>query len=1444
MKNRKDIFFCIWLILVGLVLKTPEKAQALSAVFQDGQVLVEGSSPSFECVPDNAPYGAWAGIVRINSPFSVMATSGGTSVSVSGTDNYISCALPGTKFTYTADYSGYIYSYLYNPEGVCIPHGVPGGSASVIVPSWPDIIVHEPVDIVSGRKDIIFNYKYFQNYNADRRILIYLNNNEIIHNAQGLPVNGTIQTTYDFSGKKGFILLTFQEYCGAQSLFFEKLIYVEPEDSCEDKVGKPVSVASGTVYTNETDFSVKGIMPLTFTRYYDSSETMTRDFGVSWSHTYDTRVVTFGSNTYKIINPDGSDVYYIDNDGDKVYNVEFPKGERSRLIKNANSSFTRDFYDGAKEEFNKWGYLTAVENSNGNRITLTRNIGVLEKIIDPLGREINISYNLSKISSITLPDGRVYSYTYTPGGYLSIVTNPDGSRSIYEYAFISGIGYRLSGIRNEKGHYKEKHTYDSQGRALTSSADGTNELLTISYIDNTHTTVTDSLGHFTTYTLDKTLGKSHVTEISGPGCRECGQGNISKTYDNNLNVTSRTDASGNVTAMTYNDNGNMITKTEAVGTADERTTAYTYDSYGQILTATDHDGNTTLYEYDTNGNLIEETDAQGHITTHTYSLYNEKLSTTDRNGNTTTYTYDQYGNLATITNELNQTISYAYDVMGNLESMTDATGDTSTYEYDLRDRLIKETRPDGGEIVYEYDAAGNKTAVTDANGNRTAFTYSAINRLITTTDHEGNTINYIYDTENNMTSMITKDSSGSILTSESYTYDDHNRLLRTTHANGAYTEQSYDALGNVLTKMDENGNITTNTYDALNRLTSVTDAEGGITSYTYDSRDNLISVTDANGNTTSYVYDSLNRLVSTSSPDTGTTSYTYDANGNMLTKTDANGITTTYSYDELNRQTASEFSDATQDIHLFHDDPQVENSAGKVTSMTDPSGSTWYEYDKMGRVTVETRQIHGLNYRTGYTYDLNGNVSKITYPGGRQITYSYNQLNKVASVTDTYLGVTNTLADNITYLPYGDITSMTYGNGITTTKTYDNRNRLNSLTVGALKQLSYSRDNAGNITAITDVLNPSKNKTYTYDTLSRLTLATGPWGAITYVYDPTGNRTYETTDTGSTTYNYTINTNKLASSAGEKTASFNYDNNGNTISELDGVTPPLQRNYVYNQNQRLIQAVEGTDTIGEYVYNGNGQRVKKYTNNGAQCRIFHYDKNGLLIAESSSSGTINAEYIYINGQPLAKLEGDNIFYYHNDHLGTPMLMTNSSGQAVWNGEYLPFGEPLSITGTVTNNLRFPGQYFDGETGLHQNWWRDYRAEGGRYLEGDPSLKMDGNIYIPYHLLQKLESPQELNRFVYTGNNSINLIDLNGLEGCGPRGMHVPDKFGFKLCCDGHDTCYDNCRGRSNCDCTFCDCLNRKCDEFCGKEKEECESRANYYCVTVKVAGRFFYNCKE
>ena len=100
---------------------------------------------------------------------------------------------------------------------------------------------------------------------------------------------------------------------------------------------------------------------------------------------------------------------------------------------------------------------------------------------------------------------------------------------------------------------------------------------------------------------------------------------------------------------------------------------------------------------------------------------------------------------------------------------------------------------------------------------------------------------------------------------------------------------------------------------------------------------------------------------------------------------------------------------------------------------------------------------------------------------------------------------------------------------------------------------------------------------------------------------------------------------------------------------------------------------------------------------------------------------------------------------HTDHLGTPQLVTDNTQAIVWQADYKPFGEVNITTETISNNLRFPGQYFDGETNLHYNYFRDYDPATGRYIESDP-VGLDGGF----------------NTYGYVDQNTIRFVDPLGL----------------------------------------------------------------------------------
>jgi RHS repeat-associated protein len=123
-----------------------------------------------------------------------------------------------------------------------------------------------------------------------------------------------------------------------------------------------------------------------------------------------------------------------------------------------------------------------------------------------------------------------------------------------------------------------------------------------------------------------------------------------------------------------------------------------------------------------------------------------------------------------------------------------------------------------------------------------------------------------------------------------------------------------------------------------------------------------------------------------------------------------------------------------------------------------------------------------------------------------------------------------------------------------------------------------------------------------------------------------------------------------------------------------------------------------------------------------------------------------AEYIYLGDQLLAMIKpGENVYYFHNDHLGTSQVLTNDSQAIAWKAVYTPFGEAVPSVQTVDNPFRFPGQYYDPETGLHYNYFRYYNPQTGRYITPDP-IGLEGGI----------------NLFAYVGGNPVRWIDPLGL----------------------------------------------------------------------------------
>jgi YD repeat-containing protein len=241
---------------------------------------------------------------------------------------------------------------------------------------------------------------------------------------------------------------------------------------------------------------------------------------------------------------------------------------------------------------------------------------------------------------------------------------------------------------------------------------------------------------------------------------------------------------------------------------------------------------------------------------------------------------------------------------------------------------------------------------------------------------------------------------GSLAKTQSQVFDELGRLLKSIGAASQTTSYAYDLDGNLTGITDPLSNPTGQSFDALNRLIKIAAPLSATTTYGYDAHDNRTKVTDPRGLVTTYVFDGLDDLIEVSSPDTGATVYQVDAAGNRTQQTDAAGNVVTFSYDALNRIAAKSFpNDPAENVTYSYDQAAAVNGIGRLTSVTDASGSTAYVYDLRGNVVQETRVIGGVSYVTAYAYDLANHVTQVTYPSGRIVSYGRDAMGRISGVT-------------------------------------------------------------------------------------------------------------------------------------------------------------------------------------------------------------------------------------------------------------------------------------------------------------------------------------------------------------------------------------------------------------------------------------------------------------
>ncbi|HEL3865680.1 TPA: RHS repeat-associated core domain-containing protein, partial [Stenotrophomonas maltophilia] len=403
-----------------------------------------------------------------------------------------------------------------------------------------------------------------------------------------------------------------------------------------------------------------------------------------------------------------------------------------------------------------------------------------------------------------------------------------------------------------------------------------------------------------------------------------------------------------------------------------------------------------------------------------------------------------------------------------------------------------------------------------------------------------------------------------------------------------------------------------------------------------------------------------------------------------------------------------------------------------------PSGQLWIRRDF---ITVAGQQT---DHSTEFLYDGIGRPNQITYPNADRVNYAYGAGGRLASMTATIDGVSRAVIAQASWKATGASGWLAYGNGLARGYNHDADGRLTAMSVwgpnsARLSYWDYQYSADGEMTAIIDAAVPDLTQTIGYDALSRLTQLRRFGIDNQLSYDAGGN--HDRYQAGNQLTQYTIDpaSNRVLGYANQDgTRQYQYDALGNRISETAGSRVSTYEYNAFNRMSRANIAGQVTD----YLINAQGQRVAK-ANATATSRYFYSDQNQMLAELSNNTWT---NYLWFNGELVGLSRNGQLNFVHTDHLGRPDFVSSPQQATVWKAYNYAYGRSVQQDDIGGLNIGFPGQYYDAESGLWYNGFRDYDASIARYVQSDPIGLAGG-----------------LNTYAYAAANPIQRTDPLGLE---------------------------------------------------------------------------------
>jgi RHS repeat-associated protein len=812
--------------------------------------------------------------------------------------------------------------------------------------------------------------------------------------------------------------------------------------------------------------------------------------------------------------------------------------------------------------------------------------------------------------------------------------------------------------------------------------------------------------------------------------------------------------------------------------------------------------------YHADGTVATVADGKGNVTTLSNwkrgipQLVRHPVTSEAPEGATESATVNDNGWITSVTDETGAVTGYGYDAMGRLASIVQPTGDGVAYHTTYRSFqpiTASDWKPQGFSV--------GQWRLTEVTGNRTAITYmDALWRPLLSHEYDGQNVaatlrasKTTYDTSGRV-SFQSYPSSQTIPgdTGTRTFYDALDRVTRveqdSEHGALATTTQYLSGLKTLVT--NPKGFSTTTSFMAWDQPTFdlpilSEQPEGKVIQIvrhpqfgwpqqlTQRNAANTLSATRR------YVYDGNAQLCKTIEPETGVTVMDYDGAGNLAwqaagldassgnynslsdcQRVAANGSdrVVTRTYDPRNRLTHLTFPNGLgNQIWTYEKD----NLPSSVTAYNDAGNTapvvTSYTYNKRRLLTGETLAQPGwYSWSVGYAYDGYGHLSTQTYPTGLVVDYAPNPLGQPTKA--------GTFATGAQYYPNGALKQFTYGNGVVHVM-LQNERQLPSRVVNSAYAINFGQNNTnavldnanqydrnGNVTNIWDYARGDGyqySRWLEYDQLDRLTAA----GSVSFGGDHWHRMTYDALDNlkswklagvkdyAEYVYDARNRLTSIRNTAGATVQGLDYDPQGNMNNKNGQIYQ-----FDYGNRLRIVNLKEA------YRYDGLGRRVMnwRWPQPGASTGTLSfsmYSQSGQIPYEEDYHGTPTTakENIYFAGSVIATRENKwgvsvAVKYQHTDALGSPVAVTNASGQLIERMDYEPWG---AIIGKPNHNgIGYTGHVMDAATGLTYMQQRYYDQSIGRFLSVDP-VTADGG------------TGANFNRYKYAANNPYRFVDPDG-----------------------------------------------------------------------------------